>query len=202
MSLVNFVLKKNLVFDLYFTDRIWDFLLEETKSTKLAVIITTHYIEETKKATKIGLMRGGVLLAEQSPTDILRTFHTTSLEDAFLLMCLKQGSDEARDHPNNLNNANADVIKDVIVTNNNHNHHHNNHIIANSNGHYHNNVVNDPKKTVITTESNKNVYRDSNFDDTPGKRRPSVMEKIKFTSKTRMKALLAKNFVQMIRQPA
>lgn len=188
------------------TFRIWDFLLEETKSTKLAVIITTHYIDETKKASKIGLMRGGVLLAEQSPTDILRTFHTTSLEDAFLLMCLKQGSDEARDHPNNnLNNANADVMKDVVVTNNNHNHHHNNHIMANGNGHYHNNVVNDPKKTVITTESNKNVYRDSNFVDSPGnnnKRRPSVMEKIKFTSKTRMKALLAKNFVQMVRQPA
>lgn len=180
--------------------RIWDFLLEETKSTKLAVIITTHYIDETKKASKIGLMRGGVLMAEQAPVDILRTFQATSLEDAFLMMCLKQGSDEARDHPNNnLNNANAAVMKDVVVTNNNHNH---NHIITNGNGHYHNNVVNDPKKTVITTESNKNVYRDSNFVDGPGKRRPSVMEKIKFTSKTRMKALLAKNFVQMVRQPA
>uniref|UniRef100_A0A336MEP9 CSON012244 protein n=1 Tax=Culicoides sonorensis TaxID=179676 RepID=A0A336MEP9_CULSO len=183
-------------------EKIWDFLIEETKSTKLAVIITTHYIDETKKASKIGLMRGGVLLAEQSPSEILRTFNTTSLEDAFLSMCLRQGSEEANDHQTDT--VNGDIVKDVVVTNNNHH----NHIIPNGNGHYQNNVVHDPKKTVLPTEVNskKNVvYRDSNFTDNNNdkeKRRPSVIEKIKFTSKIRMKALLAKNFIQMIRQPA
>jgi len=181
-------------------ERIWDYLLEETKLTKLAVIITTHYIDETKKATKIGLMRGGVLLAEESPQNLLNTFNTTSLEDAFLMLCMKQGSEDAR----------HDQIKDVVVHSNN---------LTSSNNNISSSKI-DPKKTVTSTDgvingttanrqqggnnnnnsNSKQVYRDSNFDDS--QRRPSIMEKIRFTSKTRMKALLAKNFIQMIRQPA
>lgn len=179
-------------------ERIWDFLLEETKSTKLAVIITTHYIDETKKASKIGLMRGGVLLAEDSPQNLLNSYNTTSLEDAFLKLCIKQGTDDACD-PNQ-------QIKDVVVHNNDNSSSNNN--ISGSD------FSNDPKKTVtsmttttaaaitndVTAGKDKQVYRDWNYDE--AQRRPSMMGKIKFTSKTRMKALLAKNFIQMIRQPA
>lgn len=32
------------------TSRIWNFLVETTRNSKLAVIITTHYIEEAKQA--------------------------------------------------------------------------------------------------------------------------------------------------------
>lgn len=31
-------------------EKIWDFLVETTRTSKLAVIITTHYIEEAKQA--------------------------------------------------------------------------------------------------------------------------------------------------------
>lgn len=156
-------------------------------------------------------MRGGVLLAEDSPANILTKFRATSLEDAFLLMCIKQGSDEAATvKTNSIENGTA--FNDVIVTNANHINHNNNGKIAINGGNhyhnnhlYHNNVVNDPKKTVaqIGSENGKHVYTDSEYNDNNNeKRRSSVMEKIKFTSRTRMKALLAKNVIQMIRQPA
>lgn len=33
--------------------RIWDFLVESTRNSKMAVIITTHYIEEAKQANSV-----------------------------------------------------------------------------------------------------------------------------------------------------
>lgn len=64
--------------------------MDEVRTKKLAVIITTHYIDEAKQATKIGMMRNGVLLAEDSPSNILSMYRTEKLEDAFLQMCLEQ----------------------------------------------------------------------------------------------------------------
>lgn len=34
-------------------EKIWEFLVETTRTSKLAVIITTHYIEEAKQATHV-----------------------------------------------------------------------------------------------------------------------------------------------------
>lgn len=36
-------------------EKIWDFLVETTRTSKLAVIITTHYIEEAKQANSVRL---------------------------------------------------------------------------------------------------------------------------------------------------
>lgn len=36
-------------------EKIWDFLVETTRTSKLAVIITTHYIEEAKQANCVSL---------------------------------------------------------------------------------------------------------------------------------------------------
>lgn len=188
-------------------------MLQETKSTKLAVIITTHYIDETKQAHKIGLMRKGVLLAENSPNSLLNAFNTTSLEDAFLKLCLQQGSDEVQEESVDTTGTKAPQIKDstmahpdVFVHNNDVNSNYN----SNANvKHTNSNGTVDPKKTVEgnlnVSEMNpideKMVYRDSTYAN-DSERRPSIIEKIKFTSRTKMKALLAKNFIQMIRQPA
>lgn len=42
-------------------------------------------------------MRNGILLAEDSPPNILRTLNANSLEDAFLALCMRQGSSEEAD---------------------------------------------------------------------------------------------------------
>ncbi|KAJ2941532.1 hypothetical protein O0L34_g14584 [Tuta absoluta] len=70
-------------------ERIWEFLSEIARAGT-TVIITTHYIDETKQAHKISLLRDGQLLAEDSPEQILRKFDCDTLEDAFLKMAMRQ----------------------------------------------------------------------------------------------------------------
>ncbi|KAJ8920069.1 hypothetical protein NQ315_011723 [Exocentrus adspersus] len=71
-------------------DRIWNHLVEITSKGGVSVIITTHYIEECRQAHKIGLMREGYLLAEESPTRLLQIFNTETLEEAFLILSRRQ----------------------------------------------------------------------------------------------------------------
>lgn len=68
---------------------IWDRLLEMTKRGK-SIIITTHYIQEARQAHTIGLMRNGVLLAEDAPTVLMERCSCTDLEEAFLILSHKQ----------------------------------------------------------------------------------------------------------------
>jgi ABC-type multidrug transport system ATPase subunit len=75
-------------------EKIWKFMMNETRKNKLTVIITTHYIEEARHADRCGLMRSGILLAEDSPCSILEKYQCESLEEAFLNLCTKQGSIE------------------------------------------------------------------------------------------------------------
>ena len=71
--------------------------MDLTTSQQSTVIVTTHYIEEAKMADtvikfstyicelitvvyfydQVGLMRGGVLLAQSSPTALLKAYNTT-----------------------------------------------------------------------------------------------------------------------------
>lgn len=73
---------------------IWQHLLEVCKSGHTTIIITTHYIEEARQADKVGLMRGGRLLAETSPSSLISHFAIPSLEDIFLKLCLVDGSED------------------------------------------------------------------------------------------------------------
>ena len=75
-------------------EKIWDFMLHVTRSSKLAIIITTHYIDEAKLADRCGLMRNGVLLAEDSPQNIISRYEVENLEEAFLKLCVKRGASE------------------------------------------------------------------------------------------------------------
>ena len=59
-------------------EKIWDYLLEMTKEGK-TIILTTHYIEETRRADVIGFLRKGYLLAEEHPTRILEELQVWSL---------------------------------------------------------------------------------------------------------------------------
>lgn len=73
-------------------EKIWHFLLDATRTSKLSVIITTHYISEAEQADRCGLMRDGALLAEDSPKNIMTRFEATSLDEAFLNLCLLKKS--------------------------------------------------------------------------------------------------------------
>lgn len=75
---------------------IWDHLVEITRPGQKTVIITTHYIQETRQAHLIGLMRGGKLLAEESPDNLLQQFNCVSLEDVFLKLAVIQNMGKRR----------------------------------------------------------------------------------------------------------
>ncbi|KAK5645536.1 hypothetical protein RI129_006836 [Pyrocoelia pectoralis] len=85
---------------------IWDHLVNITQSGSTTVIITTHYIDETRQAHLIGLMRGGYFLAEESPATLLTRFNTDSLEEVFLRLSLKQNL--TKQHGNGIVNESAD----------------------------------------------------------------------------------------------
>jgi len=54
---------------------------------KTSILITTHYIEEARRAHVISLMRSGKLLVENSPNFLLKHFAVDNLEDVFLNVC-------------------------------------------------------------------------------------------------------------------
>lgn len=67
---------------------IWQHLVTLTQSEKITVIVTTHYIEEARRANIVGLMRRGKLLAENAPDDLMSKHDSSSLEDVFLKLCV------------------------------------------------------------------------------------------------------------------
>lgn len=70
--------------------RIWDILIHFTEHEKMTVIITTHYIEETRRSHMIGFMRRGHILAEDSPSTLIHRYHVNNLEDVFYRLCVAQ----------------------------------------------------------------------------------------------------------------
>jgi ABC-type multidrug transport system ATPase subunit len=79
-------------------EKIWDFMLH----------VTTHYIDEAKQADRCGLMRNGILLAEDTPRNIISRHEVENLEEAFLKLCTKRGiSEEALEDDKVLANITA-----------------------------------------------------------------------------------------------
>ena len=72
--------------------KIWSHLLHLADVTKKTVIITTHYIEEARHATVVGLMRSGQLLAQEGPGLLLAKHGASSLDEVFTKLCIRQDS--------------------------------------------------------------------------------------------------------------
>lgn len=64
--------------------KIWNHLVYLSKIQNVTVLLTTHYIEEARQSTHVGLMRKGLLIAEDTPQNLLENCGTDSLEEAFL----------------------------------------------------------------------------------------------------------------------
>jgi ABC-type multidrug transport system ATPase subunit len=95
---------------------IWTHLCSLVAANRTTVIITTHYIEEARQAHTIGLMRGGRLLAEDSPANLLKVHQCISLEDVFLRLCMKDKStNNAITSPTNVANNNSSNVTSPVV---------------------------------------------------------------------------------------
>lgn len=69
--------------------RIWS-RLEELAASGTTILITTHYINEAERSNRVGLMRNGVLLAEDAPEKLIREHECSNLEDVFLKLCMRE----------------------------------------------------------------------------------------------------------------
>jgi ABC-type multidrug transport system ATPase subunit len=170
-------------------------MLHITRTSKLAVIITTHYIDEAKQADRCGLMRNGILLAEDTPLNIISRHEVDNLEEAFLKLCTKRGMSEddvdteieRQHHCNEMqmdnlemqdrteNHMNGNDKKIVPISNNNNNIQNHNHNSATSQ---------EQEQPSPTQQSSAHVFK-----------------RKKYTWST-LQALFTKNYLQMKRQPA
>ncbi|XP_035713927.1 ABC transporter G family member 20 [Folsomia candida] len=67
--------------------KIWGYLTSLVKIQETSILITTHYVEETKQCDKIGYLRDGKISIEDSPSGLLKTYNVTLLDDAILAAC-------------------------------------------------------------------------------------------------------------------
>ncbi|RWS06338.1 ABC transporter G family member 23-like protein [Dinothrombium tinctorium] len=94
-------------------ENIWNHLVEITEKERITVIITTHYIEEARKANKIALMRFGQMLVEDKPDALMRKFELDSLEKVFLELCIQRSrfSKLLNDEDDSLQNLQSKNVK-------------------------------------------------------------------------------------------
>ena len=67
----------------------WDYFAQLNKEG-VTIIISTHQLDEASRCTRLGLMRGGVLIAQDSPQELLRRSGQDNMEDAFLYYASRQ----------------------------------------------------------------------------------------------------------------
>lgn len=90
-----------------------------TQTERITVIITTHYIEEARQASFVGLMRHGRLLAEDTPDNLLQKYNMETLEDVFLKLCMSDSHQRSSKLASEANGSLANVTVAPINTLNN-----------------------------------------------------------------------------------
>lgn len=66
---------------------IWSYI-GELAGRGTTVLVTTHYMDEAKRCDKVGLIFGGKMIAEGSPTELMRAMSANDMEEVFY-KCMK-----------------------------------------------------------------------------------------------------------------
>jgi len=61
----------------------WDYFAQLNKEG-VTIIVSTHHLDEAVRCTRLGLMRSGIMLAQDSPQKLLHQSGQENMEDAFL----------------------------------------------------------------------------------------------------------------------
>ena len=61
----------------------WDYFAQLNKEG-VTIIVSTHHLDEAARCTRLGLMRSGIMLAQDSPQELLQQSGQENMEDAFL----------------------------------------------------------------------------------------------------------------------
>ncbi|KAF5276118.1 hypothetical protein FQR65_LT16474 [Abscondita terminalis] len=78
--------------DTMLRESVWIHLRQLAETESRTILLTTHYVEETKRADKIGLMRHGYLIAEAPPKVLLSRFKSSNLEEVILQLSIRQNA--------------------------------------------------------------------------------------------------------------
>lgn len=66
----------------------WNYF-NQLRENGVTILLTTHYMDEARHCDRIGFMQRGHLIAEDTPTELLKESGKDSLEDAFLVFSKK-----------------------------------------------------------------------------------------------------------------
>ena len=69
--------------------KIWKYLKSLALNHMKTILVTTHFVEETSFATKIGFLRQGKLLTEDSPVNLLNRYQVDTIEKLYLKLSLE-----------------------------------------------------------------------------------------------------------------
>ncbi len=61
----------------------WQYFGEIAKSQETTILVTTHYLNEAEWADRVGVMRGGSLLAVDTPDNLLKQTGQKNMENMF-----------------------------------------------------------------------------------------------------------------------
>jgi ABC-2 type transport system ATP-binding protein len=67
----------------------WDYFAQLNKEG-VTIIVSTHHLDEASRCVRLGLMRNGVLLVQDSPQEVLRQSGQGNMEEAFLFYASHQ----------------------------------------------------------------------------------------------------------------
>jgi ABC-2 type transport system ATP-binding protein len=67
----------------------WDYFAQMNREG-ITIIVSTHHLDEAARCTRLGLMRSGMLLAQDAPQELLRQSGKDSMENAFLYFATRQ----------------------------------------------------------------------------------------------------------------
>ena len=67
----------------------WDYFAQ-LNTEGVTIIVSTHHLDEAARCTRLGLMRFGKLLAQDTPRELLRQAGKDNMEDAFLQFATRQ----------------------------------------------------------------------------------------------------------------
>ncbi|CAL8110997.1 unnamed protein product [Orchesella dallaii] len=76
--------------DPLFKRSIWTHLTKLVSDGRTSVILATQYIEEARQAHRVGVLRGGRLIVEDSPIALLQRHNSALLEDVIARICYKE----------------------------------------------------------------------------------------------------------------
>ena len=67
----------------------WEYFAQLNKEG-VTIIVSTHHLDEAARCTRLGLMRSGIMLAQDSPQELLHQSGQENMEDAFLYFASRE----------------------------------------------------------------------------------------------------------------